>query len=902
MKKFLSLVLALVMTMSLVTVSAGAKDFTDDDKINYDEAVAVLSEVGVVDGYADGNFNPDVTLNRGQAAKIICNLILGPTTASALAADTAPYSDVPATHHFAGYISYCAQQGIISGYADGTFRPTGTLTGYAFMKMLLGALGYDADVEGYTGANWSIQVAKQALNAGLDKGNDEFVGTKAVTREEACLYAFNTLKATMVEYSQKTEVTAGNSTVTISGARFDMGNGTDTDGNIKNDNLMQFAEKYFTKLTKRADSDDFARPATTWKLKAAKIGTYVDTPDATYQKDVKLGDIYADLGMTEKDEDAEVYINGVPGDSVNVKKGNTYKVGEKDVQNSEKIGQGTTVEVFYDDDTNSVRICTIDTYVATISKSVEATSAKDAYVVLDAESGPVTAATDEFETEDEFEDDQVVLYTFSASAKEIKSVVAAESVQGVLTKIVYGKSIDLDETTYKNAKYIAYEAAIGTENDLATKSEYTVYTDAYGNAIYVVEEEYVSSDYAQILAIESGDTGDFKTDRVKLLTAEGLIRVLNTDKDYAAKGYAPYDIVTYKVGDDNVATLKTVTASRQISNVTEDEGVYTGSVDFSVKKGEAAVKMADESTVYANSKTVFVVDDGDDVKVYTGVNKAPTIASKEGNDIKAVAYCKTEKLAAVIFIDASGASISSSSKDIIFLAGASRVNATADVDTSAYYVYNAVVNGEITTVKVDTDLATTKANQIYSTASYDKYDVAYALDWTSTTVSKGTFEGTVKLSGDYTIGLGKTLDTCVRWTVAEDANIFLVDEDGNIEAAELSDVKTDAANTGIYTIEDGQVTNLFVQLPEDSNPATSEGAAAGDTCKLTGFGEITYTIAKDNDMPTMATVRSAAINAVDGTWNPDNGDYFRKNGENFELCTAGEVYTVIVVEATEVQD
>ena len=33
MKKFLSLVLALVMTMSLVTVSAGAKDFSDSTKI-----------------------------------------------------------------------------------------------------------------------------------------------------------------------------------------------------------------------------------------------------------------------------------------------------------------------------------------------------------------------------------------------------------------------------------------------------------------------------------------------------------------------------------------------------------------------------------------------------------------------------------------------------------------------------------------------------------------------------------------------------------------------------------------------------------------------------------------------------------------------------------------------------
>ena len=58
--------------------------------------------------------------------------------------------------------------GIISGYADGTFKPANSLTGYAFMKMLLGALGYKAEQEGYTGANWSIQVAKRALNVGLN--------------------------------------------------------------------------------------------------------------------------------------------------------------------------------------------------------------------------------------------------------------------------------------------------------------------------------------------------------------------------------------------------------------------------------------------------------------------------------------------------------------------------------------------------------------------------------------------------------------------------------------------------------------------------------------------------------------------------------------------------------------
>ena len=186
MKKFLSLVLALTMMMSLVTINAGAKEFTDDEELNYKEAVDVISEISVVDGYEDGSFKPQNTLTRGAAAKIICNLILGPTTAAELHADTAPYKDVPVSNTFSGYIAYCAKEGIISGYADGSFRPAGTLTGYAFMKMLLGALGYDATYEGYTGGNWSINVAKQAIGIGLNKGLvDEFNGVDFVTREEA---------------------------------------------------------------------------------------------------------------------------------------------------------------------------------------------------------------------------------------------------------------------------------------------------------------------------------------------------------------------------------------------------------------------------------------------------------------------------------------------------------------------------------------------------------------------------------------------------------------------------------------------------------------------------------------------------------------------------------------------
>ncbi|MDY3867431.1 MAG: S-layer homology domain-containing protein, partial [Dysosmobacter sp.] len=307
MKKFLSLVLALVMTMSLVTVSAGAKDFTDNSKINYAEAVDVMSAAGVIDGYTDGSFNPTNTLTRGAAAKIICNLILGPTTAEALVADAAPYSDVPTTNTFAGYIAYCAKEGIISGYADGTFRPAASLSGYAFMKMLLGALGYDATAEGYTGANWSINVAKRALNVGLDDDlKGDFNGVKAVNREEACLYAFNTLKAPMVEYANSSSVTINGITFTNKSDAKEIEN-KDASGKtvIIEDDLLNFCEKYFTKLTYGSSkADDFGRPAHEWKYDKKSVGTYADTAKLTYTTVVKGTDLADDL------DDADIKATG----------------------------------------------------------------------------------------------------------------------------------------------------------------------------------------------------------------------------------------------------------------------------------------------------------------------------------------------------------------------------------------------------------------------------------------------------------------------------------------------------------------------------------------------------------------------------------------------------------------
>ncbi|MBR2484030.1 MAG: S-layer homology domain-containing protein, partial [Oscillospiraceae bacterium] len=144
MRKFLALVLALVMTMSLVTVSAGAAtDFTDDAKITNAEAVEVLSAIGILGGYADGSFRPEGVLTRGAGAKMVAYLMLGQEAADDLKATYTVFEDVTDTVGLAPYIEWAAANGIVGGYGNGKFGPYDTLTQYAFGKMLLTAIGYD---------------------------------------------------------------------------------------------------------------------------------------------------------------------------------------------------------------------------------------------------------------------------------------------------------------------------------------------------------------------------------------------------------------------------------------------------------------------------------------------------------------------------------------------------------------------------------------------------------------------------------------------------------------------------------------------------------------------------------------------------------------------------------------
>ena len=854
MKKFLSLVLALVMTMSLVTVSAGAKDFTDSTKIQYNEAVDVMSAVKVIDGYAEGDFRPSTTLTRGAAAKIICNLILGPTTASALVADAAPYKDVPTNHTFAGYIAYCQKTGIISGYADGTFKPANSLTGYAFMKMLLGALGYKADQEGYTGANWSINVAKRALNIGLaDDLVGDFNGVKAVNREEACLYAFNTLKATMVEYDKNSTVIVGNITIKEQSDAKEMANTGKTDGNIDKDGKMQFAEKYFTDLKGVATTDEFSRPATMWKVKSEEIGTYTDTADATYTKKVEIGDIYKDLGLGKSisAKKVSVYVDGVEDASQPAR-----DITKGDDKN--KYGDnGVLTEVFYDNDNDSVIITEVNTYVGTITKTVKATDKKDAYVVVAPESEKPANFKNEFETDDKFEDDDYVLYTYSLKEKEIESVAAATKVEGTVTVAENSVTNNSDKKalTINGTKYKA-SAKISGENlsDVSVKQDYTIYLDSYGYMIYVEENEAIG-DYALILNIKGGSDW-YLGNRVELLFTDGTTKIVTTDKDYnAKKGMVKNDIVTYKVNADGEYTLKALPTEKLVSAESTGDEKYdtlTTNKTLSMENNKAGLKI-DGTTYTANSASVFVVADAgstDDFTAYTGVKNAPSIdttkAKKLSETADTYAYCKSGKMITVMFVfPGKNVEINDATSNALFVANGSVSNLIHDNDGD-YFTFSAVVDGELKTVKVAQDVKvdgvkqtekqikknfgglfksyTTDKGIITSVKTYEDYDKNQDVE--NESAVNGTVSGIDKVSKEYTVKLGLQKDGEYKYTVTvdKDAKIFYVNTDDEISVSSYSAIAKDDNDVVYAVVKDYMVKTLIVyeQDGNDANPVKPE--------------------------------------------------------------------------------
>ena len=905
MKKFLSLVLALVMTMSLVTVSAGAKDFSDDDSITYQEAVDVISEIGVVDGYTGGDFKPTDVLTRGAAAKIICNLILGPTTASYLSADTAPFKDVPVTNVFAGYITYCSQQGIINGYADGTFRPTATLSGNAFMKMLLGALGYDSAIEGYTGANWTVAVIKQAAGIGLDDGNDEFVGSKAVTRQEAALYAFNMLQATMVEYDKKDTIVVGDITINTTSTRKDVENNTNTDGNIdgerNGDGLMQFGEKYFKDLEKEDATDVFGHPSSKWVYDGDDVGTYANEADATYvveDDDMDVGQVvtsssYMNYSSSEA-KDAKYFLNG----------------DDKEVKSSELVAVGDIVEA-YENDNGDVETVVVSRYTVAKIDKVDtdvstAESRNGASEVLTLTDLDGDNSNDYYDKYDDAEktlrgyassyDEGTVLAVAFRDGKfgdEVLASYEAEAVTGEVTAFREDETVTMDGTKYEFAR-----SKDGTDGfvDGITKNfdfdkEYTIYLTAdgyvigvegaagadlndvyYVTGVYCEESRYNANKftwYAQAVSLADGSASDIELDETD---ADNALKSIIDD----ASKDAFTDVKGLYTFDDDIATAWDGDRDYTVYGIDEDDGLDTSlknalamdDTKFSTTGGSSKTFYVDENTQYLGVDDY--ADDIDTVYAMGGMK-----AGTSGNVIVIADQDEDRDALYVILVDSSA---SVGSADILYAAGSSTDKVGTDKYVREFWSMEDNTSEDIT---IDEKLSahgfyevdSIDEDGVYTLKDYDKTASSIDEDSDGIVVEDLALDNTDQI---YRNALSGSIDN-VKFDDVSIANATIIDGRSNsdrndsvydreinsisrleaaLDAVRDEDLETKGTVEIDLYVKDGEITFICVTdvggVADDSDSGdagtgfegtTTAGASVNDSDALKGQRDGVYTFA-----------------------------------------------------------
>ena len=913
MKKLLALVLALVMSMSLVTISNAA--FKDADSIDYKEAVDVMNAVGVFIGDEKGNFNAKENLTREQAAKIIAYLELGEKAADALVG-SATFTDVAATRWSAGFVSYCAQAGVVAGY-DGKFDPAGQLTALQFGKMLLVEIGYDAKAAGMVGTDWAINTSKLLATTGLMNGIDGSVN-QVLTREKAAQMTLNALKTPTVEYTTK------GSSVTVNGAEINFGASVPTyvtntiakEQTISKDKLtnsgeytIELGEKLYKKLVLSDTTDAFGRPTRTWTFENKKVGEYVKDADLEYTAGTDYEVVYADLGLTKSAKITEYYVDGkttTPAAASVTKNDDDHEFG----------ANGVLTQVWYDDDNNTVIVTEINTYVGKISAVTKASGSDERSVTINGLTKPGTL--NKYETES-FEKSDLISYTAAydkaTGRYDVQSAAILEkSTTGLLTKW-NGKAIvgtvgnsannfTVDSETYKYSAnfYVVDEngAASQIYNFDVNKADVNVYLDAYGYALYIAGVEGTKN-YATVIGVGSTNPYGDRTTGVTLLLPDGTQKAVTAKLKSGSAALTAGNLVNNYIGD-----IVTYVEKNGVYELTVQDNYDTTAASIGANatftNGKSELKLG-STKYYATSETIFMVatKDGSDVayNVYTGYAKMPSIDTTAGITGFAVKTSNDyTNQVEVVYISA------------INLAGISDVDtyfvkkANADIitdSTGSYYVLPAIVDGEETTVKVDATITTAglnnNANKVFVAANNvikDKNDIITSFtDVKNTNTFSATFDGTstgykigTVAANRVVLGLNYTgnKNTATFWAYNDKTNVYVVDE--NYKTITVSAVASVADDTNdiVYASADTNTKVLkdviVIEVPEGT-PAPAVNSTYSVTSDTSAFKCVNGTVTvKLTVNETVSGGSPAAVAATNGyvkfsiqTWNSASGTW-----------------------------
>ena len=779
LKRALSLALASVMVIGMMVVGASAAsydDFSDKDEIVNKEAVQMLVELGVINGKDDGSYDPTGIVTRAEMAKMICVVLNGGNDPSLGSTVTNSYTDTVG-HWAAGYIEYCTQLGIVAGDGAGNFNPNATVTGSEAAKMLLVAMGYKSEVEGFTGANWALAVNTRGSQKGL-YNNLDIVVDQGLSRDDAAQMIYNALDANMVEYTYtlitdgsslsssptlKDKVNNDGNTVTLLEDRFnavkvegvvianeyatlsatsDKGSALDegktkvviTNGDDQNTYTGTETFAVSTGADELAHSVAIYVKKNSNAAKAEVLGSVITSADNVVVKDTSddsIADVADDNDLTF-DANAQI----------------AYNYGKvTDLTKTVREADGTTGKekflIDVDDDGEIDYVLVNTMYFGQVSKY----STKD--------DGSITIDINKAWTEDDTasnltadDKDDVVGFDDVAEGDYVMAgwiggklyVSVADSVTGVLDSIKANDSLTVDGTKYTSAEIKGYRggddsivgAAKYADDDIAVIDttyldvEATFYLDANGLVVAVGDAAANAGNYAYVWGFGTSESG-IDSDRVKVTLQDG------TTKTYTMTSNSATGKLTTNTADSgNRIYAYSINSDGEIKlSLPKNGNAADASTDFT--KGKTTVgTMVDANNVddatqtnYANSSTVFFYvstkkdnesnDVIDSVSVYTGYTNAPSV---EGVKAEA-AYNNAGKMAAVSF---TGGTVAI--KDV-----ADALYITSVVSNSSdYSTVKAVLAGsdEAVEIKVnDSNLSDSAKNKIYlySVDSDGNYDL-----------------------------------------------------------------------------------------------------------------------------------------------------------------------------------
>ena len=373
MKKLLAMVLALVMTLSLAVSANAAFEDAKDINATYAEAVDVLAGMKVFQGYDNGKtFKPQGDITRAEVAAIVYRIYTADVKDSYVKNYETynKFSDMAGAGWAKGYIGYCANAALVKGYPNGTFLPSGKVTGYEVLAMILRAVGYDKNNE-FTGADWALHVAQIAEQNKILKNVKGIDLSAPASRELVAELLFQAIQVPTVTYT----AAFGYQDVSLTADK-------KTDKLVKANSSLGY--KNF-KLVYGDDSDIWGRPTTVWVKDANDNGEYdakkdttvyatiVATPDASFNEPTAQCEICSALGEKTSAKVVEIYTNGVKATAAN-----TYKATETKA----KVGEQGQIAEYYKVD-GGYRLVIIDTYLAKVTDVVEEKTDSKGHVTRD---------------------------------------------------------------------------------------------------------------------------------------------------------------------------------------------------------------------------------------------------------------------------------------------------------------------------------------------------------------------------------------------------------------------------------------------------------------------------------------------------------------------------------------